>query len=87
MVVEIEVTPKRKPETYERDAQTDLSGNKIKLGKINEEDEDYSDDDNFAALVNKPPEARRRSTRAVTTGIVPGNKEDSDKKPRLSIKE
>jgi len=85
--MEIEVTPKRKPETYHRDAQTELSGSKMKLGKIAEEEDDESEEDRFGALVNKQPDAtRRRSSRVVTTGIVPG-REDGERRPRLSMKE
>lgn len=43
MVLEMEIAPKRKPETYAREVQCEIIDAK-KLGKIAEEDEDDSDD-------------------------------------------
>jgi hypothetical protein len=43
MVVEMEIAPKRKPETYAREVQCEIIDAK-KLGKIAEEDEDESDE-------------------------------------------
>jgi hypothetical protein len=48
IVIEVEIIPKKKPDTYAREVQCEIIDPK-KLGKINEEDEDDSDDymDNF----------------------------------------
>jgi hypothetical protein len=56
MVVELEIAPKRKPETYTREVQCEIIDPK-KLGKITEEDEDDSDDfekrmDRFGGINN-----------------------------------
>ena len=43
-VVECEIAPKRKPETYSREVQCEIIDPK-RLGKINEADEDFDSDD------------------------------------------
>lgn len=75
-VVEIEIVPKRKAETYTREIQCELIDPK-KLGKIAEEDEDDSDDfDNrFKNLIDRGGQARSTSgsehrRESVKTGIV-----------------
>jgi hypothetical protein len=73
-VVEMEIAPKRKPETYTREVQCEIIDPK-KLGKIAEEDENDSDDydfDNRFKGINQHPRSSSISSRrgSVTTGIV-----------------
>ena len=67
-VVELEIAPKRKPETYTREVQCEIIDTR-KLGKIAEEDED--DEDGFENRFNHIAETikPRRDSQAVKTGI------------------
>lgn len=77
MVVEMEIAPKRKPETYTQEIQCEIIDAK-KLGKIAEESEDDSDefDQRFNNMMSRAGPARNKSGSvssrrdSVTTGIV-----------------
>ena len=83
MVVELEIAPKRKPETYAREVQCDIIDTK-KLGKIAEEDEDESDEfdkrfDRFSGQLNRQSSASLSARRgSVATGIVETKRETSN---------
>ncbi len=74
-VVEIEIVPKRKAETYTREIQCELIDPK-KLGKIAEEDEDdsYDFDNRFKNMVDRSNHGGRSGSEhrreSVKTGIV-----------------
>jgi len=82
MVVELEIAPKRKPETYTREVQCEIIDPK-KLGKIAEEDEDDSDDfekrmDRFGGINNQRNGGSVSGRRgSIATGIVETKRENA----------
>ena len=82
MVVELEIAPKRKPETYTREVQCEIIDPK-KLGKIAEEDEDDSDDfekrmDRFGGINNQRNGGSVSGRRgSFATGIVETKRENA----------
>ncbi len=79
-VVEMEIAPKRKPETYSREVQCEIIDPK-KLGKIAEEDENDSDDYDFDNRFKGSNQQRSQSISSrrgsVTTGIVETRRVDT----------
>jgi hypothetical protein len=82
MVVELEIAPKRKPETYTREVQCEIIDPK-KLGKIAEEDENDSDDfekrmDRFGGINNQRNGGSVSGRRgSIATGIVETKRENA----------